>query len=86
MSSPTAPIARSAAARALAGVRSISTFAFSTISRTAAASVIAATSSAATVSACVEAGSHGDSPASTASEPARSPAKWSALERSAGLP
>ena len=43
MSAPSCAIARSAASRASAGVRSISTLAFSPISRTAAAQMIAAT-------------------------------------------
>jgi hypothetical protein len=85
MSAPSASIARSADSRASAGVRSIKTFAFSEISRTAAAKMIAATSSAASESPCATPASTSARPTSTASEPAMSLAKCSAFERSAAL-
>ena len=62
MSAPRPAIARSAASRACAGARSISTLAFSPISRIAAAKMIAATSSAATESPSAKPAAHGEQP------------------------
>jgi hypothetical protein len=86
MSAPRSEIARSAASRASDGVRSIRTFAFSEISRAAAAKMIAATTSAAIESPCANPARTTSRPTSTASEPAMSPAKCRALARNAGLP
>ena len=85
MSLPSPAIACSAASRACAGVRSIRMSALRAISRSAAAKMIAATASAAIESACARPALTASSPASTAIEPAMSPAKCRALEYSAGL-
>ena len=85
MSAPSPAIARSAAARASVGVRSISTLAFTASRRAAASRMIAATMSAATESPWRKPASAASRPTRTATEPSMSAPKWKAFERSAGL-
>ena len=78
-------IATRTASSASAGARSISTSTLRRISRSAAESTSTATNSAATESASDQPALTPINPTSTASDPAKSLPKWTALERSAAL-